>query len=723
MYHLPTLLRNIMQVLSLSQYRTPGFSIQKHATPVSFSGRIIKNDNKLVEEYAYRFNTLLSNKKNDEVLIDKFFDDLSKENTKIKLAFLDSNEHNEYEYAFVRAIRWNDLVAEKMFEFIKNSDDTVKNAFLCGNRDIPSDTAPCIASEMGANDLAAAILDYINNDVREDIKRNFYNIKIKNGDGRIYTAYDSFRESGNFILANKYKNEESKYRKPEPKQSLQTEQNNKPKGNFNVCKDVKTRFADIGGMFNVKKELEKQFLSILKNPKAKNEDKPSAVLLEGSPGTGKTLLAMAIAGETKIPFISTAGSSFVELYVGTGAKHVRELYAEARELAANSPSKSAIVFIDEIDAVGGKRGGDNNAERNSTLNALLTEMDGVQSKQRDDIKIITVAATNRADMLDNALRGRRFDLEFTIDDPRFSEKARREIINVHTKKKPFESEQEKEKIISYLAKTSAGMSGAEIEKLITRAYREMLSEQRDFISINDVKNAYLNLKIGVANDVEVVKDEHLKTIAHEAGHALNLLVMHDVLKDEDLQKRPVNLLDCIINESRGRAAGMTVFKPGENNRYTIESLIASIVGTYGGFSAEEALFDGHTDGVRGDLENNTKKIMDAICKYGLGSKTRYIAVSGTNIFELFKHDIKRDLIDYSNIGMKISDMIAKFAAEFIKEYAENNYDKSENIVSGEKFMLMFSLWLENQGKKKEYETLCNDLRSMIVEFRKKIQGN
>lgn len=507
----------------------------------------------------------------------------------------------------------------------------------------------------------------------------------------------------------------------------ETEETKTPK-NTRIYEHVKTRFSDVGGMFNVKKQIQNELLNIINNPKVKNSDKPSGIILYGPPGTGKTLLATAIAGEADVPFISANGSGFNEIYVGAGAKHVRELYNAARDLARKNDKKTVIVFIDEGDAVAGQRGKSSSGENDHTLNALLAELDGVQSKEENDIKVITIIATNRKDLFDDAFRKGRIDLEFKIDDPRFSEKARREILEINAKGKPFKNDAEKAKLLDELAKTSVGLSGAELADVIKKAYRKTLYVGREIehITPKDITDAKLESLFGIKNDGETPDFELQKTIAHEAGHAINYLVMNDIFKDEtNKNKQPVRKLDLILNESRGDAAGMTISKPSENHRFTVESLLSDLIARYGGYSIEEKMFDGHTDGVSSDLRVNTETILNAVTKYGLGSKTKFIGCDTTGVtFELFKHDIKNDLINYSNEAMEISSKISEFTKPFIENYIEilETSDDKTAIITGESFENMFQDWLKQNGNSKEYQSLCTEIKDKIAEFKKNIKS-
>lgn len=631
---------------------------------------------------------------------------------------------------FDAALCYDDYAATSVWNYVKEkTDKNIQGGFIIGANFYPDETAFFKAAKAHEFELSEDILDFVDKKLDERLKKKFFNMKV---DGK--TQYDHLIESGFVDLADRYEAIASKYidsieGTPRNNRTQRAASDSKYGNteNYRIYKEVKTKFADVGGLFNVKNQIENELLAILKNPKVKNADKPSGVILYGPPGTGKSLLATAIAGEAEVPFVSTEGSSFAEVYVGAGPANVRKLYAAARELAKEHPSKTAIVFIDEVDAVGGKRGESSNSERDNTLNALLSEMDGVKSKEESDIKIITLLATNRKDMLDSAFRKGRIDFEFKIDDPRLSEKARYEILSIHAKDKPFKDEATKEKFLRELAHSTSGFSGAELADLIKRAYRKTLylGRQVDYITQDDIRNAKLESMVGIKNDSEITEYEQKTTIAHEAGHAVNLVLMDKIFENEQtLAKKPVSVLDMIVNEPRGTAAGMTLKKPSSDNigRYTVESLVSSLVVTYGGYSIEEKMFGCHTDGVSSDLETNTKKIYDAVTKYGLGSKTKYLSVlPNGQFFELYKTDIKKDIELYSATAMKISDQLAKFSQPFIEKYTEKFLNEPVKIISGDDFIEMFESWIKESNKKKEYDELSRQVRLELADLREKLQ--
>ena len=722
-----------MQILpitsNLNNYKNYKIN-NKMTNPVSFKGE--DDREKIAFEWCSEFrNTICDYTKEifeRDSNIEKLFEELKQLDKSIQeeiILGININEGN----IFPLSLKYYHNAAHKIWDFVKKSNNKeLQGQFILGPYCTPNDTAYYHAASKLNKIIANEILAFVaSNKLDERIVRKFFLLKDAKG-----TQVKHLELKARFTYVDEFLNTAKKcgidIDKLNQEIDPHTTHSYETASNYRIYSNVKTRFSDVGGMFNVKRQIENELLAILNNPKVKNADKPSGIILYGPPGTGKSLLATAIAGEAGVPFIATEGSSFAEKYVGEGPKNVRNLYAEARHQAANHPSKTAIVFIDEVDAVGGKRGESSNSERDNTLNALLCEMDGVKSKEHTDIKVITILATNRKDMLDSAFRKGRIDLEFKIDDPRFSEKARLEILTIHAKDKPFKDEETKTKMLKNLARTTSGFSGAELADVIKRAYRKTLYLGRnvEYITQDDINNAKLESMVGIKTDSEVSEYEKKTMIAHEAGHAVNLVIMDKIFENEQtLSKRPIRVLDLIVNEPRGGAAGMTVHKPSKINdgRFTIESLISSLVVTYGGYSTEETLFGCHTDGVQGDLEHNTQKICNAVTKYGLGSKTKYISVQPDGfIFELYKNDIKKDIETYSNTSMEISNMISSFTKPFIEEYTEKYLNSSEKIISGETFIKLFDTWLEKENKKEEFEQLSQNIQEKITKVRKEIGG-
>ncbi len=706
------------------------FSKPNSDNNISFTGDA--EDKVKAQKYLDRFRKIhgyaheLDKSENPE----KFFQDIAKEPIGVRKNFIFNNykTFSSEERPFYRVMRWASEHASKIFNIVKELDNDSKAQFILDSTDNPF----IQSATSGQSELAIEILDLVKT-FDKNVQKQFYRLTTFSDKCKGQANfYDYLTGQGFISIANKFKKAAEKVGvklDDTPDTELDIFGREKEKPNFKVYDEVKTRFADVGGLFNVKDQIQNQLLNILNNPKVKNSDKPGGVLFYGPPGTGKTLLATATAGEAGVPFISTNGSSFVELYVGAGPKHVRELYREARKQAENHESKTAIVFIDEVDAVAGKRGSGSHKESEATLNALLTELDGVDSKENDDVKVITIFATNRKDMLDDAFRKGRIDLEFKIDDPRFSEKSRREILEIAARKKPFENDEVKKKMLDELAQTTSGLSGAELVDIIKRAYRYTLYLGRENTNItkNDMMNAKLESIIGAKNDIEETKDEIEATLAHEAGHAINLLIMNKVFEGENQKsKTPMRKLDYIINESRGNASGVTLSKPGENRRLTVESLISQLVVNYGGYSIEEQMFDGHSDGVSSDLKQSTDLIMDSVTRLGLGSKTRFLSCPvDSGAYGVFANDIKRDLEDYANTSMGISSQISAFVKPFIEKYVKTfteHKDEQVKIVSGEEFERMFNEWLKENGNQQEYQTLCASVQESIKTFKAQMKS-
>lgn len=722
---------------------------------INFGGKRI-NDKYIAEEFYREFVKIIDRSLTEEKEIkatsynsdaNAFFNDLNSQNATVISNFVLSRNGTDESPFNMALINEKPELAKKVLELVEDVDDTTKFKFLVPDKNRMNGPLITSVNYDKSLDTTHSILELVKT-LKPEQQADFYYMTPKNTFGINVDMVDELRETGylqtaqelaanraqfeldNPILAEKYKKAIVKDKNKTNKNDFQDPTKEEKKSNFKVYTNVKTRFSDVGGMFNVKKQIQEELLNILNNPKVKNADKPGGIILFGPPGTGKTLLATAIAGEAGVPFISANGSSFNEIYVGAGAKNVRDLYAQARQLAKSSESKTAIVFIDEADAVAGRRGGSSNREGDNTLNALLGELDGVQTKEENDIKVITIFATNRRDLFDSAFRKGRIDMEFKIDDPRFSEKARREILEINAKDKPFKNQDEKKKLLDDLAKTTAGMSGAELADVIKRSYRKTLYKDRkvSYITKQDITDAKLEAIIGIKNDSEKTDYELKKTRAHEAGHAINQIVLNHVFKDEaQKSKQPIQTLDFIVNESRGDAAGLTMMKPTENHRMTIESLLSHLAVNYGGYSIEEKLFDCHTDGVSSDLKNSTELILQATTEWGLGSKTKYIGCDPSGVtFELFKPDIKNDIIHYSNTGMEIADMITEFTKPFIEEYVDKLTSgplANADIITGEKFENMFNDWLMKNKKQEEFKELSQKIQDKMKNFKEEMNSS
>jgi len=364
--------------------------------------------------------------------------------------------------------------------------------------------------------------------------------------------------------------------------------------------DAATRvtFADVAGAKEAKEEL-LEIVDFLKNPKKFLDIGariPKGIMLMGAPGTGKTLLARAVAGEAGVPFFSISGSEFVEMFVGVGASRVRDLFQMAKRAAP------AIIFVDEIDAVGRVRGsgvGGGNDEREQTLNQILVEMDGFEPTE----KVIVMAATNRPDVLDPALmRPGRFDRRVTIDLP--DRKDRLEILTVHSRKKPFGPDVN----LEVVAERTPGFSGAELYSLMNEGAILAARENRTEIAQYDLIRSIEKVMLGPERRSHLMnKEEKRLTAYHEAGHAL----VGSVLQYAD----PVHKISII---SRGRAGGYTLKLPFEDHKMqSRKEFLDDIAGTLGGFVAEEMIYGDITTGPSNDLAVVTALARDMVSRYGM----------------------------------------------------------------------------------------------------------
>lgn len=363
-------------------------------------------------------------------------------------------------------------------------------------------------------------------------------------------------------------------------------------------KKKKIKFDDVAGANEAKEEL-MEVVDFLKNPQKYTElgaKVPSGVLLVGPPGTGKTLMARAVAGEANVPFYHISGSEFVEMFVGVGASRVRDLFKKAKQTAP------AIVFVDEIDAVGRQRGtglGGSHDEREQTLNQILVEMDGFDN----ETKVIVIAATNRPDVLDPALlRPGRFDRHVTLDTPDIKERVA--ILKVHSKNKPLDETVNLEAI----GQRTPGMSGADLENILNEAAIAAARHSKKTISMTDCAEAIEKVLLGPARKSAVMnKEEKRITAFHEGGHAL---VAH-YSKHAD----PVHKISIV---SRGRAGGYTLKLPErDKSLHTKSEFLADIAVMLGGRVAEEETFSEITTGASNDLEKATKLARRLVTQYGM----------------------------------------------------------------------------------------------------------
>jgi len=369
---------------------------------------------------------------------------------------------------------------------------------------------------------------------------------------------------------------------------------------------VRVTFDDVAGIDEVEAEIN-EVVDFLRDPakyRRVGARAPKGVLLTGAPGTGKTLLARATAGEAKVPFFSASASEFIEMIVGVGASRVRELFAEARKVAP------AIIFIDEIDTIGRTRGANafgGHDEREQTLNQILTEMDGFSGAEG----VIVLAATNRPDVLDPALlRPGRFDRTIVVHPP--DRKGRADILRVHTRKVPLASDVN----LDALAAATPGTTGADLANLVNEAALLAARRGESQVSQRDLTDALEKVQLGTARSVVIPETERRRTAYHEAGHAL----LGMLLPGAD----PVRKVSII---PRGRALGVTLSTP-EADRYGYDAnyLRGRIVGALGGMAAEHEVFDVVTTGSESDLEMVTRIARSMVGRWGMSDRVGKLSV-------------------------------------------------------------------------------------------------
>lgn len=427
----------------------------------------------------------------------------------------------------------------------------------------------------------------------------------------------------------------------------------KSRAKMTVDDKKKITFDDVAGVQEEKEEL-KEIVEFLKQPKKFIEMGariPKGVLLVGSPGTGKTLLAKAVSGEAGVPFFSISGSDFVEMFVGVGASRVRDLFEQAKK---NSP---CIVFIDEIDAVGRHRGaglGGGHDEREQTLNQLLVEMDGFGLNEG----VIILAATNRPDILDPALlRPGRFDRQVVVGLP--DVKGREEILKVHARGKPLGEDVD----IATLAKNTAGFTGADLENMLNESAILAARKNKKQINMENLEDAMVKVLMGPEKKSRVITEKEKKLVAyHEAGHA----VVSKCLPTQD----PIHQVSII---PRGRAGGYTMYKPNEDKQYISKSEMSErIVAMLGGRVAEKLVLDDISTGAQNDIERATKIARDMVTKYGM-SESLGPMTFGTGQDEVF---LGRDFAQARNYSEEVA---AKIDKE-IKAIIDGAYMKAEELL-------------------------------------------
>lgn len=428
--------------------------------------------------------------------------------------------------------------------------------------------------------------------------------------------------------------------------------NNFGKANVKNSANRKHTFKDVAGAKEEKEELE-EIVDFLKNPKKFTDIGariPKGVLLVGPPGTGKTLLAKAVSGEAGVPFFSISGSDFVEMYVGVGASRVRDLFETAKK---NSP---AIVFIDEIDAVGRHRGaglGGGHDEREQTLNQLLVEMDGFEGNEG----IIIIAATNRQDILDPALlRPGRFDRQITVNYPDI--KGREEILKVHAKGKKLGPDVD----LEVIAKTTQGFTGADLENLLNEAALLAARNSRKAITEADIEEATFKVMAGPEKKSAVVIEKDRQVTAyHEAGHAVAAFYLESQEKVHQVSIIP-----------RGDAGGWTFSRNSDSKYWTKRKMYEKIVMALGGRVAEKIVFDEITTGASSDLKQSTKLANAMVTRYGFSDNIGCVVYADEND-EIF---IGRDYGHTKSYSEKIA---AEIDSE-IKAIIESAYKKCEEIL-------------------------------------------
>ena len=448
--------------------------------------------------------------------------------------------------------------------------------------------------------------------------------------------------------------------------------------------DGKITLKDVAGLKEEKEELE-EIVDFLKDPAKFTKVGariPKGVLLEGAPGTGKTLLAKAIAGEAGVPFFSISGSDFVEMFVGVGASRVRDLFEDAKRHAP------CIVFIDEIDAVARRRGtgmGGGHDEREQTLNQLLVEMDGFGVNEG----IIVMAATNRVDILDPAiLRPGRFDRKISVNRPDVG--GREDILKVHAKNKPLAEDVN----LKQIAQTTAGFTGADLENLLNEASIVAAKANRSFVIQEDIKKAFIKVGIGAEKKSRIITDKEKKITAyHEAGHAILFHLLPDV--------GPVYTVS-IIPTGLG-AAGYTMPLPENDEMFiTKGKMLQDIMVSLGGRIAEEIIFSDITTGASSDIKKATQAARDMVTRYGM-SKNIGVINYNSDDDEVF---IGRDLAH----AKSHSELIAGEIDKEVRNIIDDCYEKARAIILEHTNVLhdCAKLLLEKEKiGREEFESLFN----------------
>ena len=422
----------------------------------------------------------------------------------------------------------------------------------------------------------------------------------------------------------------------------------------NAGEKNKVTFDDVAGVDEEKEELQ-EIVEFLKNPKKFTDMGariPKGVLLVGQPGTGKTLLAKAVAGEAGVPFYIISGSDFVEMFVGVGASRVRDLFEQAKK---NAP---CIIFIDEIDAVGRQRGaglGGGHDEREQTLNQLLVEMDGFS----DNEGVIILAATNRPDVLDKALlRAGRFDRQIVVGSP--DVKAREQILEVHARKKKLADDVD----LKVIAKNTSGFAGADLENVLNEA--ALLAARRNYkeIGMKEIEDAMVKVTMGPEKKTRVRSEKENRLVAyHEAGHA----VVSSYLPTQD----PVHQISII---PRGMAGGYTMYRPTEDKSFMSKTeMEENIVSLLGGRVAEAIILNDISTGASNDIERATQIARNMVTKYGMSEKVGTVMFGGGEGEVFLGRDFAQTK-DYSEETAALID-------EEVKRIVQTAYEKAVKILT------------------------------------------
>ncbi len=416
---------------------------------------------------------------------------------------------------------------------------------------------------------------------------------------------------------------------------------------------AKVTFADVAGVEEAKEELQ-EIIEFLKNPKKFTKlggRIPKGVLLVGAPGTGKTLLARAIAGEAGVPFFSISGSDFVEMFVGVGASRVRDLFVQGKKHAP------CIIFIDEIDAVGRHRGaglGGGHDEREQTLNQLLVEMDGFESNEG----VILISATNRPDVLDPALlRPGRFDRQVVVPVP--DVRGREEILRVHVKRTPLEENVD----LAVLARGTPGFSGADLENLVNEAALLAARKNKEKVGMEELEQAKDKVLMGVERKSMIINEEERRSTAyHEGGHALVALLLPGA--------DPVHKVTII---PRGRALGLTQQLPiDERHTYPKQYLLNRIAVLLGGRAAEEIVLEDHTTGAGNDLERATELARKMVCEWGMSEELGPLTYGQKEEAIFLGRELARHR-DYSEETARLID-------REVRRIVESSYEKALGLI-------------------------------------------